>query len=147
MIFFNKEQKKPFVNTCRHLKQIDRDFYQNSNLHVTLFRFGPIEKKDYVLIQKRMREFSRLNKQNTPTISFDGVRLGAMYTKDSTPRPVHGISNGTVIAVGNIVNNIQFFKYGNQLTHFLLSDDKLKSILDANFRRKFPTVWWYVGLL
>lgn len=143
--FLNKEQRKPLVNICRRLKQNDSDFYQNSNLHVTVFGFGPLEKKDYIMIQKKIKEFSREKQQNTLSISFEGVRLGTMYTKDKTLRPVQGMSNGTVIAVGNVIDNKEFYNYGNQLTRFLLIDDKIKSTLGANFRRKFPTVWCTLG--
>jgi hypothetical protein len=43
--FLNKEQRKIFVNICRRLKRNDKDFYQNKNLHATLFGFGPLKKK------------------------------------------------------------------------------------------------------
>lgn len=45
--FLNKDQKKIFTNIGRRLKRNDSDFYQNKNLHVTLFGFGPLAKKDH----------------------------------------------------------------------------------------------------
>ena len=52
--FLNKDQRKIFTNICRRLKRNDTDFYQNNNLHVTLFGFGPLEKKDHERIRKRL---------------------------------------------------------------------------------------------
>lgn len=143
--FLNKEQKRVFVNLCKLLKRNDSNFYQNSNLHVTIFGFGPIEKKHYMRIRERIRQFSRIRKHNKITISFEGIRLGTMYTKGEIKNPVCGMSNGTVIAIGNVANNEEFYKFGNNLTCFLLIDDKTKSILGANFRRKFPSVWCTLG--
>lgn len=47
------------------------------------------------------------------------------------------MSNGTVIAVGNVVNNAKFFEYGNQLTQYLLKDNKIKSMLDTILEENF----------
>jgi len=55
------------------------------------------------------------------------------------------MSNGTVIAIGDVVKNEDFCNYSNQLSSFLLKDKKIESILGANFRRKFPTVWCTLG--
>jgi len=44
--FLNKDQRQSFVNLCRRLKKNDKDFYQNKNLHATVFGFGPLKKKD-----------------------------------------------------------------------------------------------------
>jgi len=68
-----------------------------------------------------------------------------MYSENKTLKPLHGIGNGTVIAVGDVVENEDFCNYSNQLGSFLLKDKKIKSILGANFRRKFPTVWCTLG--
>ena len=40
------------------------------------------------------------------------------------------MSNGTVIAVGDVVQNEVFCNYSNQLTSFLLRDKKIKSIME-----------------
>jgi len=149
--FLNKEQKKNFVNICRRLKRNDKDFYLNKNLHVTLFGFGPLEKNDYETLRKQIEQFCRekqffSKKRNGKiTIRFDQVRPGTMYMEDKIPRPLDGMSNGTVIAIGDVVKNEDFCNYSNQLGSFLLNDKNIKSILGANFRRKFPTVWCTLG--
>jgi hypothetical protein len=143
--FLNKEQRKTFVKICKRLKKNDKDFYQNKNLHATLFGFGPLKKKDYERLQKKIQEFSRKKRDNLLTINFDEIRPGTMYSGNKTLRPIHGVSNGTVIAVGDVVKNDDFCTYSNQLNSFLLSDKNLKSILGPNFRRKFPTVWCTLG--
>jgi 2'-5' RNA ligase len=91
--FLNKEQKKVFANICRRLKRNDKDFYQNSNLHATVFGFGPLKKKDYEIIQKKIQEFSRKERDRILTVNFDAVRRGTIYSENKTDRPVHGMSN------------------------------------------------------
>jgi hypothetical protein len=68
-----------------------------------------------------------------------------MYSEGKTLRPLQKISNGTVIASGEVNQNKDFFYYSNSLGLFLLNDKKTKSILGANFRRKFPSVWLTLG--
>ena len=68
-----------------------------------------------------------------------------MYYGNKTLKPVKGLSNGTVIAIGNVSRNIGFFKYVNSLTKYLVNEKNIQSILDKNFRRKFPTVWVTLG--
>jgi hypothetical protein len=143
--FLNKEQRKIFVNICRRFKRNDKDFYQNKNLHATLFGFGALKKKDYERIRKRIQQFSRKKRDNKIAISFDKVRPGTMYLENKTLKPLHGLGNGTVIAVGDVVKNEDFCNYSNQLSSFLLKDKNIESILGANFRRKFPTVWCTLG--
>jgi hypothetical protein len=143
--FLNKEQRKFFVNICRRLKRNNRHFYQNKNLHATLFGFGPLKKNDYERIRKKIQQFSRKKRGSKITITFDEVRPGTMYSENKTLIPLDGIGNGTVIAVGGVVENEDFCNYSNQLGSFLLKDIKIKSILGANFRRKFPTVWCTLG--
>jgi hypothetical protein len=143
--FLNKEQRKLFVNICRRLKRKDKNFYQNKNLHATLFGFGPLKKNDYERIRKKIQQFSRKKRDGKITISFQVVRPGTMYFENNTLRPSRGMSNGTVIAIGDVVENEDFCNYSNQLGSFLLEDKTIKSILGANFRRKFPTVWCTLG--
>ena len=143
--FLNKEQRKIFVNICSRLKRNDKDFYQNKNIHATLFGFGPLKKNDYERIRKKIQQFSRKKRDSKITINFDKVRPGTMYLENKTLRPLHGLGNGTVIAVGDIVKNEHFFNYSNQLSSFLLKDKNIESVLGANFRRKFPTVWCTLG--
>jgi hypothetical protein len=143
--FLNKEQRKFFVNMCRRLKRNDKHFYQNKNLHATLFGFGPLKKNDYERIRKKIQQFSRKKRDGKISISFQAVRPGTMYFESNMQRPSHGMSNGTVIAIGDVVKNHDFCNYSNQLSSFLLKDKYTKSILGTNFRRKFPTVWCTLG--
>jgi hypothetical protein len=143
--FLNKEQKKLFVSIGGRLKRNDKNFYQNKNLHATLFGFGPLQEKDYERIRKRIQQFSRKKRGSKITITFNEVRPGTMYLENKTLKPLHGTSNGTVIAVGDVVENENFCNYSNQLCSFLLKDKNIKSILGANFRRKFPTIWCTLG--
>jgi len=143
--FLNKEQRKIFANICKRIKNNDKDFYQNTNLHATLFGFGPLEKKDYERIRRNVQQFTRKQRINLLNIKFGVIRLGTMYSENKTLIPVDGISNGTVIAVGDVTHNEEFYNYSNDLTSFLLRDKKVKSILGENFRRKFPTVWCTLG--
>ena len=143
--FLHKDQRKIFVNVCRRLKRNDTDFYQNNNLHVTLFGFGPLEKKGREPIRKKIQQFVKQNRVKKLDIKFDSIRPGTMYLEGQTLRPLQKISNGTVIASGDPSQNEDFFNYTNNLTLFLLKDKKIKSILGANFRRKFPSVWCTLG--
>ena len=68
-----------------------------------------------------------------------------MYYGNKTLKPIHGLSNGTVIVIGDISHNIEFSKYTNSLTKYLMDDKNILSILGKNFRRKFPTVWITLG--
>jgi hypothetical protein len=124
--FLSEEQRKPFVNICRRLKRNDMHFYQNKNLHATLFGFGPLKKKDYERIEKIIQKFSTKKGNSKMTINFDEVRPGTMYLENNTLSPLHGMSNGTVVAVGDVVKNEEFFSYSNQLSSFLLRDKKVE---------------------
>lgn len=143
--FLNKDQRKIFVNICRHLKRNDSDFYQNKNLHVTLFGLGPLGKKYHEPIRKKIQQFVSQNRIKKLNIKFESVRPGTMYSEGKTIRPIQNISNGTVIASGEVNQNKDFFNYSNNLGLFLLKDKKIKLVLGANFRRKFPSVWCTLG--
>jgi len=143
--FLNKDQIKIFGNICRRLKRNDTEFYQNKNLHVTLFGFVPLAKKDHEPIRKKIQQFLNQNRIKKLDIKFESVRPGTMYSEGNTLRPLQKISNGTVIASGEVNQNKDFFNYSNSLGLFLLSDKKIKSILGADFRRKFPSVWCTLG--
>ena len=71
--------------------------------------------------------------------------LLSAYYGNRTLKPINGLSNGTVITIGDVSHNIEFCKYGNSLTKYLLNSRNIKSILGKNFRRKFPTVWITLG--
>ena len=142
--FLSEDQKKPFFKICRRLKQNNKYFYQNKNLHATLFGFGPKSKKDYQAIRRQIKSFTKFRKI-TLTIKLDSIRPGSMYHGNKTLKPINGLSNGTVIAIGDVSSNTRFFKYVNSLTKYLVNHKNIQSILDKNFRRKFPTVWITLG--
>ena len=45
-----------------------------------------------------------------------------MYYGNKTLKPIEGLSNGIVIAIGHVSRNIGFFKYVNSLNKYLVSD-------------------------
>ena len=142
--FLNKDQRKIFVKICRRLKQNNKDFYQNKNLHATLFGFGPMSKQDCERIRAQIQLFTKTQKAALK-INFDSIRPGSIYHGNKTLKPIKGLSNGTVIAIGDVSHNIEFWKYGNRLTKYLLNDKNIKSVLGKNFRRKLPNVWITLG--
>jgi len=79
------------------------------------------------------------------SVEFDLIRLGTKHENNNTLKPVHGVSNGTIIAFGNNLRNTDFINFGNELVSFLSKDQKLNSILGTKFRRRFPTVWCTMG--
>jgi hypothetical protein len=143
--FLDDDQRKNFVKICRRLKHDDHSFYQNKNLHVTLFGFGPLEEEIYELIQEKIHQFSKQNQVKKIDIGFDCIRPGATYTSGKTLAPLQNVSNGTVIAFGDVAKNVDFCNYSNKLTLFLLSDEKIRSKLGVHFRRKFPSIWCTLG--
>jgi len=142
--FLSQDQRKIFIKICRRLKQSNKDFYQNKNLHATLFGFGPMSKKDYQKLRREIQIFTKSQKV-TLNIRLDSIRPGSMYCGNKTLKPIMGQSNGTVIAIGDVSHNIEFTKYANSLTKYLLTDKNIQSILGRKFRRKFPTVWITLG--
>lgn len=142
--FLSEDQREIFIKICRRLKQNDKDFYQNKNLHATLFGFGPINEKDYQAIRRQIQLFTKSQKV-TLNIKLDSIRPGSAYYGNSTLQPIKGLSNGTVIAIGDVSHNIEFTKYANDLTKYLLNNRNTKSILGKNFRRKLPNVWITLG--
>jgi len=142
--FLSQDQRKIFIKICRRLKQSNKDFYQNKNLHATLFGFGPLNKKDYQVIRRQIQLFTKSQKVKL-NIKLDSIKPGTAYYGNRTLKPVNGLSNGTVIAIGDVFCNIEFCKYANSLTKYLLDNKNIKSVLGKNFRRKFPTVWITLG--
>ena len=142
--FLNEDQRKVFIKICKRLKQNNKDFYQNKNLHATLFGFGPMSKKDYQTIRRQIQLFTKSHKV-TLNIKLDSIRPGSIYYGKKTLKPIKRLSNGTVIAIGDVSCNIEFSKYANSLTKYLMNNKNIQSILGNNFRRKFPTVWITLG--
>jgi hypothetical protein len=144
VVFLNKEQRRPFANICRHLKKINKNFYQNKNLHVTIFGFGPLNEYDYELIQNQLEKFSFGKRGSHLTMCLDKIRLGTLFS-NNTLHPVQNISNGTVIAYGDVFKNEAFFKFTNELAAFLLKDEQVLLKLGYDFRKKFPALWCTLG--
>jgi hypothetical protein len=142
--FLNKDQRKIFTKICKRLKQNNKDFYQNKNLHATLFGFGPMNNKDYETIRAQIQLFTKTQKAALK-LKFDSIRPGSMYHGNKTLKPIKGLSNGTGIAIGDESCNIEFFNYATSLTKYLMNDKNIQLILGKNFRRKFPTVWITLG--
>lgn len=143
--FLNKKQKRILINVSRRLKRNDSDFYLNSNLHVTVLGFGPLEKTYYEIIQKRIREFSMRKRSARLAVNFNTIRPGTLYSNNKKINPLSGPSNGTVIALDNFDSNKEFCNYSNELALFLVRDKTIKSVLGSNFRKKIPSVWCTLG--
>lgn len=142
--FLSEDQRKTFVNICRRLKKNNKYFYQNKNLHATFFGFGPISMNNYEPIRRKIQLFTESHKSGIK-IKFDSIRPGSMYHGNKTLKPIDGLGNGTVIAIGDVSHNIEFSNYANSLTKYLLNNKNIKSTLGKNFRRKFPNVWITLG--
>jgi hypothetical protein len=142
--YLSEDERKPFIKICRRIKQNNKHFYQNKNLHATLFGFGPKSEKDYQAIKRQIQLFTKSRKV-TLTINLDSIRPGSSYPGNSTLKPVEGLGNGTVIAIGDASHNIEFSNYANSLSKYLSNNKNTKSILGKNFRRKFPNVWITLG--
>ena len=144
--FLNKDQKKIFAKLCRRLKKNNKYFYQNSNLHATLFGFGPMDKKDIQTIRKEIQLFTKSKSHKlTLNIRFNSIRPGSMYYGNKTLKPIKGLGNGTVVAIGDVSYNLEFHRYTISFTKYLLNQKKIQHILSKNFRRKFPTAWVTLG--
>jgi hypothetical protein len=104
-----------------------------------------MSKKDYQTIRREIQLFTNSQKVKSLNITLDSIRPGSMYYGNKTLKPIKGLSNGTVIALGDVSHNIEFTSYANSLTKYLLNNRDIKSILGKNFRRKFPTVWITLG--
>ena len=142
--FLSEDQRKPITKICRQLKKNNKHFYQNRNIHATLLGFGQKSKKDYQTIRRQIQLFVKSRKVIL-TIRIDSIRPGSMYYGNKTLKPIKGLGNGTVIAIGDVSHNIEFSKYITSLTKHLMKDKNILSVLGKNFRRKFPTVWITLG--
>lgn len=146
VLFFKNKEKMPFLKICRRLKENIKCFQydENKKFHATLLGFPVIKREDYEKIREKIQQYCREEGGERKNIKFDMVRLGTKYHDNNPLMPINGISNGTVIAIGNNQSK-DFICYGDKLGSFMLNDEKLKSILGRNFRRKFPTVWCTLG--
>ncbi len=146
VLFFKNEERLPFLNICHRLKENTKCFQydENKKFHASVLGFPIIKEEDHEKIREKIQQYCEEEKGDRKNIKFDMVRLGTKYQDNNLLIPIDGISNGTVIAIGNN-QSMDFICYGNKLLSFMLNDEKLKSILGRNFRRKFPTVWSTLG--
>ena len=133
----NKKQKRILINASRLLKRNDNNFYQNSNLHVTVLGFGPLDKTYYETIQKRIQEFSKRKRSARLAVNFNTIRPGTSYSNNKKPKPLSGPSNGTVtLRISHKLENI-FKQYdnmqGNSLK-FSISEISLVGSMYKNLR-------------
>jgi hypothetical protein len=87
------------------------------------------EQKRYEKIRRKIGEFCGRKQDKATTISLNTVRLGTMYSDNMPLGPIPGLSNGTVIAVGNVDKNMDFWNYSNQLSSFLVDDKNIRSVV------------------
>ena len=119
-------------------------FDENNRFHITLLGFPVIDPLHYEKITEKINKFIELIQTNME-VNFNLIRLGTKYENRSTLKPVPGVSNGTIIALGCSISNKKFINYGNKLTSYLLNDKNLSNMLGKRFRRRFPTVWCTIG--
>lgn len=146
VLFFKNKERIPFLRICRSLKENTRCFRydENKKFHATLLGFPVIKREDYEKIRQKIQQYCEEEEGERKNIKYDMVRLGTKYQDNNPLIPINGISNGTVIAIGNNQSK-DFTCYGDKLASFMLNDEKLKPILGRIFRRKFPTVWCTLG--
>ena len=147
VLFFKNKERIPFLKICRRLKENTKCFQydENKKFHAPLLGFPVIKREDYEKIREKIQQYCREEGGERKNIKFDMVRLGTKYQDNNPLIPINGISNGTVIAIGNNHQSKDFICYGDKLGSFMLNDEKLKSILGRNFRRKFPTIRCTLG--
>jgi len=144
--FFNDYENDLFLEICSRFKSNDEFFCydKNKKFHTTLLGFPVIDSSNYQAVREKIEQYSE-GKEVAKNIKFDLVRLGTKYEDGNSLKPVHGVSNGTIIGYGDNPQNRHFTTFGNKLASFLLEDEVLNSILGNKFRRRFPTVWCTMG--
>lgn len=60
-----------------------------------------VNSEDLEVITEKIQQYCEEKKGERRNIKFDTVRLGTMYYDSNPLIPISGISNGTVIAIGN----------------------------------------------
>jgi hypothetical protein len=144
--FFDGSDRTCFFDICRHIQKNDEGFYFDKfkRFHTTLLGFPVVEPEYYDTIAEKIKQYSERT-QGEMNVKFDLIRLGTKYENNKTLKPVKGTSNGTIIAVGDTINNKGFTTLGNNLASFLSNDQDLNPVLGNRFRRRFPTVWCTMG--
>lgn len=142
-IFHNNERDGFLEISERFQKNEEHFYYKDRKFHTTLLDLPVIDSAYYGAVGEKIEQFSEEMGANM-NVKFDLIRLGTNYQKGSTLKLVSGVSNGTVIAFGDIVYNAGFTAFGNKLASFLSKDEDLSYTLGRKFRR-FPTVWCTMG--
>lgn len=144
--FFDDKERNRFFDICCRFQKNDKHFYfdNNKKLHSTFLGFPVMQPEHYHEITEKIKQYSEETKLEM-NLKFDVIRLGTKYENNKTLKPIKGVSNGTIIAFGDSLQNWDFVTFANQLASFLLKDENLISILGNKFRRMFPTVWSTMG--
>jgi len=146
VMLFDSNESNYFFEIASSFQKNDDHFYfdKNKKFHTTMLGFPVIDSAYYESVRQKIKEFSegieaRIN------VKFELARLGTMYENANTLKPVYGVSNGTIIAVGAMEHNIDFVTCGNKLASLLVKNENLGIALGKKFRRRFPTVWCTLG--
>lgn len=144
---FDEKVVEHFLDICAEFQQQNRHFYyhRNRRFHTTLLGFPVVTQVYYETIKERINEYFEKSPVRQICVKFDRVRLGTKYESHNNMKPVPGISNGTIIATGDLKTNETFTLFGDNLCSSLLEDKNLDAVLGKEFRRRFPTVWCTMG--
>jgi len=78
-------------------------------MHVALFGFGRLSSQATGKINKRINEFFNRIKRMELCVCSDTLRLGTMYSRHKNAKPIKMSNNDTVIALGDVKHNRDFF--------------------------------------
>ena len=147
VMLFDDNESNRFFEISRRFQKNNEYFYfdRGKKFHTTLLGLPAVEPACYKPIREKIKQYSYEMPPKNMNIKFDLIRLGTKYENNNTLKPVPSVSNGTIIASGNIQHNQDFITFGNHLASFLLEDKNLNSIIGRKFRRRFPTVWCTMG--
>lgn len=143
---FDGDESNYFFEIASTFQKNDDHFYfdKNKKFHTTMLGFPVIDSTYYEVVRQQIKEFSE-GMEAGMKVEFELIRLGTKYENSNTLKPVYGVSNGTIIAVGEIEHNIDFVTCGNKLASLLVKNENLGIALGKKFRRRFPTVWCTLG--
>jgi hypothetical protein len=143
---FDDNESKYFSEIASSFQKNDDHFYfdKNKKFHTTLLGFPVIDSGYYEVVRQEIKEFSE-EMEARINVKFGLTRLGTKYENSNTLKPAYAVSNGTIIAVGEMEHNMDFVTFGNKLASLLVKDENLGIVLGKKFRRRFPTVWCTLG--
>ena len=113
---FDDKESDCFFEIASRFQRNDDHFYfdKNKKFHTTLLGFPVIDSAYYETVRQEIKEFSE-GMEARMNVKFDLTRLGTKYENTNTLKPVYGVSNGTIITVGEVVHNTDFVTYANNL--------------------------------